>query len=79
MRRVAVEAVAVAVIAAGGTRVGVPRGVLDIPQRRAFIERQRDERVAQLVGVEVGEPDLLAEACDELAGVLARQAGARYR
>ena len=55
------------------------RCILDIAQRSALVEGQRDERVAQLVGVEVGEPDLLAEARDELAGVLARQAGARPR
>jgi hypothetical protein len=34
--------------------------------------------VAQLVGMEVGEPDLLAKARDELAGVLASGAR-RYR
>jgi hypothetical protein len=76
VRWVAVEAVAVAVIAAGGTWVGLPRGVLDITQRRAFVEGGCDEGVSQRVGVEVGEPDLLAEACDELAGVLTREARA---
>ena len=70
---VAVEAVAVAVITPGRSRVGMPCGVLDIAQRRAFVEGERDECVAQLVRVEVGEADLLAEARDELAGVLARQ------
>lgn len=37
-------------IAPRGPRVGVMCGVLDIPQQRAIIERQRHERVSQLMG-----------------------------
>jgi hypothetical protein len=73
---VAVEAVAVAVIASRGARVGVVGGVLDVAQGCAFVEGERDESVAQRVGVEVGETDLPAEALDQLPGVLARETSA---
>src|SRR6185312_2252647 len=43
------------------------------PAAMPFVQRQRHEAVAQGVGVEVGNADLLTHPLDQLAGLLARQ------
>jgi hypothetical protein len=47
--RGAVQVVAGAVVAAGGARVGVIQGVLDVAQRRAAVQGDRGVGVAQAV------------------------------
>jgi hypothetical protein len=66
---VAVEAVAVVVVATGGP---VPGGVLDVAARRPHIESVTNPFV-QCVRVKLGEADLRVEALDQLAGVLASE------
>jgi hypothetical protein len=69
---VALELVAGAVVAAGGARVGVPGGVLDVAQAHAGVQGERDERVAQRVRadgmLDAGAP---GEPADDLPGGLA--------
>jgi hypothetical protein len=43
-------------VAHRGTRIGVPRGDLDIPQVHARIQHGGDERMAQHMGVSSGDP-----------------------
>src|SRR3954452_9733016 len=61
----AVEAVSVAVVAARGARVGVARGILNVTQRHARVERARDHRGPQPVRTELADAGGAGEPADQ--------------
>lgn len=67
----ALEVVAISVVATGRAGIRVARGVLYVTERDVLVERQRDEGVAKRVRVERGQADLGTKALDDLARVLA--------